>query len=147
METLSQFQKIQKSKITDYDLRQFTGCDLDQFSRHPIFKPIIYTLGAKYVFEKGGRHGAYWLLDHIASILLTKKEFRDQDMVVIELVVNLEKEIGDIYYSYEYTNDGKWDKKIVCFHIDYTDFDREQIKFWACRNELGGHTILLPSEY
>jgi hypothetical protein len=48
------------------DLRHFTGTtNWHRWSQ--IFPRMLLTDGAKYVAEHAGRHGAYWLMDAIAS--------------------------------------------------------------------------------
>ncbi len=101
-----------------------------------LFRNDVLTEGAKFVAENCG---AYWLMDAIASHQLdprVKKE-RFQNW-------NLVKKGGKKWWLY--AEDGN-DNQITEQHISYSDFPLEKIELWAVRNELGGITIMLPSEY
>lgn len=47
-------------------LDTFTGTG-SYYNYSPIFRNVVLTDGAKYVADHGGKHGAYWLMDAIAS--------------------------------------------------------------------------------
>jgi hypothetical protein len=64
------------------NLQQFTGTE--QYHYSPMYTWLVYTDGAKYFFEKGGTHGAYWLLDLVGSLcsrLRKQQEFMTLDVV------------------------------------------------------------------
>ena len=47
-------------------LAGFSGTE--EYHRYsPLFRRMLLTDGAKYVADNGGGHGAYWLMDAIAS--------------------------------------------------------------------------------
>jgi hypothetical protein len=124
------------------DLAQFTGT-AGWHKWSPLFPKMTLTDGARYVAEHGGENGAYWLMDAIASHqpeLL--KNPRLQDAQFWTLSVNPDKTA-----------------KLTCVedsdcppcveqHIDYTDFDLNELRLYCMPLGDGAHyTILLPSEY
>jgi hypothetical protein len=117
--------------------------NLDRFSSSdtvtpwsPLFRNSVLTEGALYVAENCD---AYWLMDAIASY---KQDpvFRGQDFQVWKLVK------GDDGWRLS-AEDGN-DNTLASQFIEYSDFPLDEgITVWAVRNELGGLTLMLPSEY
>lgn len=61
------------------ELAQFTGTE--NWYGHSLMKSICYTDGVKYLAEVGGNHGAYWLIDLIASHQMKPKVRRERFQV------------------------------------------------------------------
>src|SRR3954470_10215609 len=52
--------------LNPHELSNFTGTE--HYTRwNPLFRHMLLTDGARYVAENGGQHGAYWVMDAIAS--------------------------------------------------------------------------------
>jgi hypothetical protein len=118
-------------------LRQFTGSEAwTKWS--PLFPRDLLTDGATYVAEECG---AYWLMDAIASWQHHEK-VRGEEFQVWELF----PPVGEINAWLLVCEDGN-DNRVVEQSIEYSDFPLDSIKLYAVRNELGGVTLLLPSEY
>lgn len=126
---LSPERKIQMSKLTLADLRQFTGTE--QWFRHSLMRNITYTEGVRYLAEQGH---AYWLIDKVATLQLEPK-VKAEEFQVWKLKVDnnntatlaCEDGNGNTVYSEE---------------ISFTDFPLDQIELWV-----EGNVILLPSEH
>ena len=127
-----------KDNITADELRE----DLDRFHGSETFyktilSSVITTEGVNYLAENAE---CFWLVDAIASW---------------ELQLKVRTEPFQVWKLYQ-SNDLTW--KLVCDdgndnvlatqEIVYSDFPLpEGIQLYACRNELGGITIMLPGEY
>lgn len=125
-----------------HKLSQFTGTETwHRWS--PLFPKMLLTDGAQYVAENGGAHGAFWLMDTIASHqpeLL--KNPRLQDAQFWTLSVNPDKTARLVCVE----DSGL--PPVVEQEIDYTDFDLSELKLYCMPSGDGIHyTILLPSEY
>ena len=99
-----------------------------------LFRRDVLTEGVKFVAEECG---AYWLMDAIASHQhgpISAEDFQSWKFSKVD---------GDWVLS---GDDGNGNVKATQA-IEYTDFPLDEINVWACRNELGGVTIMLPSEY
>lgn len=126
------------------DLRQFTGTE--QWHRwSQLFPNMLLTDGAKYVAEHAGKHGAYWLMDAIAShqndVKIKKnEELQEFQLWTLEVApdktarltcradTNLPVEIEQL--------------------IEYTDFDLTEFSMYCLPVGLDDlKTILLQSEY
>lgn len=117
------------------DLSGFTGSG--EFTRFNGLTPrTLATEGATFLAEKVG---AFWLLDEIA--LGQRGKVAAQEFQVWELIVD--KDTNKARLIVEDGNDNVVRSK----RIPFTDFPAPGIKLWAARNELGGVTIMLPSEY
>jgi len=118
------------AKLTEADLRQFTGTE--KWYRHPLNRNVLYTDGAKYIAEVGG---AFWLLDLIALAQRYDKHVRGQPFQVWALSVGSDR-------SAKITvEDGNY--KLLSTHkLAYTDFPAAGITLWFSNN-----TIYLPSEH
>lgn len=127
-------------------LDQFTGTErYHRFS--PIFRNVVLSDGALYVAENGGEHGAYWLMDAIASQipLAGKRHPMLRDMQFWELKVNLQKKSAVLTCVPDSDM-----KPVVTQRIPHTDFDLPYIKFYVQPQATPSGTvwtIFLPSEY
>jgi hypothetical protein len=115
------------------DLSGFTGSS--EFTRFKVFnKRALATEGAIFLAEQVG---AFWLLDEIALGQRGKvagEEFQVWKLTVKDSKARLAVEDGN-------------DNVVRAKRIPFTDFPAPGITLWAARNELGGVTIMLPSEY
>jgi hypothetical protein len=105
---------------------------------------LIFTPGVKYVADNGGQHGAYWLLDAIASYQpepVIRNNPRLREFQVWILTVDLETHTAVLRMC-----DGDDPKPLVEQKIEHTDFDLAAITIWAEDNG-DGMTLLLPSEH
>lgn len=114
------------------NLAQFCGTD----DYHKYMGNIIITDGVKYMADTCG---AFWFLDIMWSVLMTKPAIKAQPMLVMKLkktgedtaVVTIEEGNKKVLYTQD---------------INFTDFPLEEITVWA--NVDGQYrVILLPSEY
>jgi hypothetical protein len=111
-------------------LRHFTGSEaLTRYS--PVFPWLVITDGVIYLAETAG---CYWLLDEIAAHLLNVHP--DESFVAIHLKdttkLTVEDGNGSVYLEQVF---------------EWTTFPFDDFTFFAGRNELGGWTLMLPSEY
>jgi hypothetical protein len=121
------------------NLGQFSGSEtFTPWS--PLFRNSVLTEGALYVAENCG---AYWLMDIIGSYQHEAK-FKKQDFQVWKLktVLSLKMEKTWLVTA----EDGN-ENALARQSIEYSDFPLNGIEIWAIRNELGGLTLMLPSEY
>jgi len=116
------------------------------YSLRPLFPKVVLTDGAHYVAEKGGKNGAFWLINAIAS-QVEKAAAADEmcrDFQVWELKVKANK-------SALLTCIPDSDKKpVVTQKFDFVDFDLPEIKLWVEPGEVGGEpvwVVLLPGEH
>lgn len=128
-------------EITPQDLAGFYGSQT--FTRHGLFRKLVYTEGVKYLAENAG---AYWLLDLIASHQLDKKVARQEFQV---WMLELNEDGGALAY----VTNGNTKRKIVSQEIPYTDFPKSlgpKFELWAELGSVDGvneHLVLmLPSE-
>lgn len=116
------------------DLSGFHGSET--FTRFNAFnRTALATEGAIHLAEQVG---AYWLLDEIA-LAQTHPKIRGEEFQVWKLTVKDAK--GTLAVE-----DGN-DNVVRTKRIPYTDFPEPGFTLWAARNELGGVTVMLPSEY
>jgi hypothetical protein len=119
-------------------LSHFTGsCEFYRWS--PLFKNCLLTEGTQYLAESAA---AYWLMDAVASHQ-TSAKLRREDFQVWNL-----NKIGSTFgaawvLSCDDGNDNVLAKQL----IEYSDFPLQSVRLFVCRNDLGGVTIMLPSEY
>ena len=125
------------------NLRQFTGTE--SYTRWSIlFRDMVLTDGAKYVAENGGGHGAYWLMDAIASYQRkVRKNPRLADFQIWKLKVTDSAAV--------LTCQGDSDERpAVKQEIPYTDFDLPEITLYVAPTQFEEdkivYVILLPSE-
>jgi len=112
-------------------LDQFRGGSED-FFKHSINHRIIYTAGARHVFQAGE---AYWLLDEIALDNAFNRRVKLEPFQVWKLTVD-EMHIGLLTCE-----DGNGNE-VFAKRLDYTDFPLPELVLWCCDG-----TILLPCEY
>lgn len=123
-------------------LGHFTGTE--SYHRWSIlFRNMVLTDGALYVAKNGGSHGAFWLMDAIASHQPAARKHRSlQDIQFWKLRVNLAKKTCVL----ECRADS--DKPVLIKQeIEYTDFDLEEIDLWVQPGGDNLWVIMLPSEY
>lgn len=117
-------------------LADFTGTEsLHRWS--PLFPRDLMTDGFKYLCDKGG---AYWLADLVASHQ-TNPALKKEDFQLWQIMLN-ENTRGALVSS----DDGNGNA-LTSQTIQYTDFPLPLLSFYACRNEYGGITLMLRSEY
>lgn len=126
------------------ELRQFTGTE--KWHRwSPLFPKMVMTDGAKYVADHGGKHGAYWLMDAIASYQHSPRLVGNENLQAFQL------------WALEVFPDKT--AKLTCRAdsdvppvieqmIEYTDFDLSNFSVYCMPSGDGiTRTILLSSEY
>jgi hypothetical protein len=116
--------------------------NLDRFSGSetftkwsPLFRNSVLTDGALYLAENCG---AYWLMDIIGSYQ-SESKFRTQNFQVWKL----DRKGEGWLVTAEDGNGNVIDRQ----DVGVSDFPLNGIEIWAIRNELGGLTLMLPSEY
>ena len=124
------------SKLKPEDLSGFTGSE--RFFKHPLFRKCVHTEGVQFLIESAGCN---WLIDKILSVLYDQRT-EEKPFWKIEMTVKDNK--TEIVFTGE---DSSAEENIIKEHIERTDFPLDKIVLWACENEIGGYTILLPSEY
>jgi hypothetical protein len=126
--------------LSETDLMQFTGTD--EYHRWSIlFRNVVLTDGAKFVADNGGGHGAYWLMDAIASYQPRLRKHRDVRLQEIQFW-NLAVKDGQGILT---CRADSGEKPVITQRIDYTDFDRS-IDLWVEPSD-DLWVILLPSEH
>lgn len=106
------------------DLAGFSGSA--EWFRHPLVRSVLYTEGARYVFETAG---AYWLLDKIATVGASLKGEPWQAWTLKVDAKTLTADDGNGRILHTET-------------LDYTDFPEPGVVLWMV-----DRTIMLPSEY
>jgi hypothetical protein len=112
------------------NLNRFYGSDV--WYRHGLNRNMLYTEGVQYFAENAGGHGAYWLLDIIATEvfpLLKKEPF-------IHITTHVREERAWIV-----ADDGNGSEFWHC-DIQFTDLQPGTWEFYLTDN-----VLLLPSEY
>ena len=103
----------------------------------PLFRNCLLTDGALYLAENCG---AYWLMDAIGSYQHERK-FRAEDFQVWKLA-------RDPVDGWRLIAEDGNDNQLASQFIEFSDFPLDEgITIYAIRNELGGLTLMLPSEY
>jgi hypothetical protein len=128
-----------KDKVTQLD--QFTGTEA--YHRWSLLFPrMVLTDGAKFVADNGGTHGAYWLVDAIASHQRTAmKDPELRDIQFWKLTVKPD-------HSAVLTCRADFGREpVITQRIEYTDFDLPEIDLWVAPVDESTYTILLKSEY
>ena len=115
------------------ELNRFNGSEV-------LFKNIFglkYTEGVQHLAQQAG---AYWLIDAIASHLVTSRKLRQEPFLVIFL--RAKNRQGRLTFHSDYNSDNPSEfPSLKTQKIHYTDFPLEEIKFYV---ENG--VIMLPSE-
>lgn len=128
--------------MTTFDLEQFTG-DLVRY-RHPLNRKVIYTKGVRYVAQKCE---AYWLIDAIASWIVTKrfKEAVAADYRVGEMHF-WTLEVSENQTARLYAKADSPEEPFIVQEISFTDFPLPKMNIWAAWD--GEHwTLYLPGEH
>jgi hypothetical protein len=114
-------------------LNNFSGTE----RYYRITPDTLITDGAKFVADKGG---AYWLMTAIASYLpeLTEKE----TFIVANLTVSRSESLCTALLKLDDGNDNILAEQF----IEYTDFELDMIKLYACYTG-DMWVIMLPREY
>lgn len=102
--------------------------------RHPLFTRCAISEGGAYLCERG----CAWLLDVIlswqGSTKVVGEDFQCWKLRVFKGAAVIKATDGN-------------GRALTSQRIEATDFPLERLTLWAVRNELGGVTVLLPSEY
>ena len=101
----------------------------------PLFPRCVLTEGAECVANECE---AFWLMDLIASHQINRT-VRAEEFQVWKLAKKGE--------GWRITAEDGNGREIAVQALGYSNFPLEEITLWAARNELGGITIFLPSEY
>lgn len=134
-------------KSSPSEIRQalpyFTGSQ--SFTRwSPLFPNCLLTEGALHIAESCG---AYWLMDAIGSHQYTA-EVAAEDFQVWELIAPAHRVGQPAPTSWLLSMEDGNSNRVARQEIEYSDYPLpEGITIWACRNERGGLTLMLPSEY
>ena len=114
-------------------LTQFSGTE----NYYRIMPNVLMTDGAKFVADKAG---AYWLMTAIASYLpdFTNKE----TFIVANLTVTRTATACTALLKLDDGNDNLLAEQF----IEYTDFELDEFKLYACYNG-NVWVIMLPKEY
>jgi hypothetical protein len=114
-------------------LSQFSGTE----HYYRIMPTVLMTDGAKFVADNGE---AYWLMTAIASYL---PQFKNTEpFIVADLQVSNTENSRTALLKLEDGNENI----LVEQHIAYTDFELNEIKFYACDTG-DAWVIMLPREY
>jgi hypothetical protein len=106
---------------------------------------MVLTDGAKFVADNGGAHGAYWLVDAIASYqhkLLKIEGLREIQFWTLKVT---EKDGRRKAVLTCRTDSGE--KPTITQRIEYTDFDLPKIELWVEPLDEETYVILLPNEH
>ena len=101
-----------------------------------LYPSCLLTEGTMYLAEEAD---AYWLFDAIQSHIA--HSFSDKNFLASTLTTDEETASAVLVIT-----DGN-DNELVTQNITFTDFPLSTITVWSERNELGGHTHLLPREH
>ena len=114
-------------------LSQFSGTE----NYYRIMPNVLMTDGAKFVADNGE---AYWLMTAIASYLpdFTNKE----TFIVANLKVTLTATASTALLKLDDGNDNVLAEQF----IEYTDFELDELKLYACYNG-DVWVLMLPKEY
>lgn len=126
------------------ELAHFTGSQ--EFYQHTMSRSVVFTEGMRYLAEKAG---AFWLIDAIASHLVTSERIRHE--------VALQGGLATLFWKLEKLEGGTWrltcrtdgypyGTEIARQEIEYSDFPLDEIKIWT-GFDMVRWTIYLPSEH
>lgn len=123
-------------------LMQFTGTE--GYTRaSALMRKLVMTDGVKWLAENAG---CFWMLDAIASHLITNEKVRREEFQVWRFKRNGP---GDSDKHRLTMSDGN-DNIIVTQEIEYSDFPLPEIELWLELGEAGDEEVLvllLPSEH
>ena len=127
------------------ELDQFTGTE-GYIRWSPLFRRMVLTDGAKFVADNGGAHGAYWLVDAIAShqpkVLKKDERLRDIQFWTLEVTEKDGRKSAVLTCRAD-----SGEKPAVTQRIEYTDFDLPKIDLWVEPLDENTFVILLPNEH
>lgn len=129
--------------LNEDNLRQFYGTE-NWHRWSQLFPRMLLTDGAKYVAENGGEHGAYWLMDAIASYqpAVLRSHPKARDFQLWTLHVNTD------HSAWLTCQEDSDQPPIVEQKIEHTDFDLKEFSLYCMPVGDGEHyTLLLRSEY
>lgn len=129
--------ETEQATLNSSDLAHFIGTE--GYHALSIFREVVFTDGCKYVAEKGG---AFWLMDQISAILLTR--YRTTDFVSIEFSVTDKHGILSFRHHPDINSD-----EVATYKesIEFTDFPLASIKFYAQKGGPRTWVLMLTSEY
>ena len=134
-------QTIEEKRAERNQKRLSALANADQFSGSEQFYKYmmgcLLTDGTKYICEMAE---CWWFADIIASYQ-SEAWARKNPFQVWKLECDIDRGFAKVICE-----DGN-DNVLVTQDIHSTDFPARELAFWAERNELGGMTILLPSEH
>lgn len=119
------------------DPQAIGSCEFHRFS--PFARDLIATDGVVVMCET---LRCFWFLDIIASYYGRLKRSADDSTMWIAVFIRNDDGGG----MFRIVDDIPAHKHLVRQKVEYTDI-RQDVKVYLCANELGGWTILLPSEY
>ncbi|MEN9897018.1 MAG: hypothetical protein RLZZ66_667 [Pseudomonadota bacterium] len=114
-------------------LSQFSGTE----NYYRIMPNVLMTDGAKFVADNGE---AYWLMTTIASYL---PEFTEKETFIVATLQVTRTATSS--HAILKLNDGN-DNILAEQFIEYTDFELDEIKLYACYNG-DMWVIMIPREY
>ena len=127
--------------LNENDLANFTG-SLNNYRWSALFPRVLLSEGALHVAKNGGQHGAYWLMDAIASY--QPKALKIRDLQDFQLWILKVKENKSAVLTCQIDSDVK---PSITQKIEYTDFDLSEITFYCNPCSESNRLIFLPSEY
>lgn len=116
--------------------RQTTGSE--NFYRHGLYRRLVYTDGVHLMAEK---LRAYWLIDAVASHLLTNAALRQEWFQVWTLT--LKQPAGATLVATD-GDKGDGPRELVRQEIEFTDFP-VSFTLW-CEHGGEGYVLMLPEE-
>jgi hypothetical protein len=106
---------------------------------------MVLTDGAKFVAENGGAHGAFWLMDAIASHqpkALKNEMLRDIQFWTLEVTEKDGRKSAVLTCRVD-----SGENPFITQKIEYTDFDLPKIDLWVEPLDENTYVILLPNEH
>jgi len=125
-------------------LDQFTGTD-GYLRWSPLFPRMVLTDGTKFVADNGGRHGAYWLMDAIASHqpkALKNEMLRDIQFWTLAVAEKDGRKSAVLTCRAD-----SGEKPVITQRVECTDFDLPKIDLWVEPLDENTYVILLPCEH
>ena len=137
--------------LTTADLNQFTGTN-GYHLFNAMFRRIVATDGAIHVAKTAG---AYWLLEAIASHIMTNPKVRTGPLAELQFWKLESKTLqrGPNKGSKRWELSCRADSDlppVVTQKIEYSDFPLDSIDLWVAPSEIDGQrvwVIYLPSEH
>jgi hypothetical protein len=126
-------------------LDHFTGSE--NYTRHGLMRNLLMTDGVMFLQENAE---AFWLVDVIASHLMTSAKLRGEEFQTWRFEKNGVDHAVPNKPHRAYATDGNTDDPIVSQDIEYSDFPLSEIKFFCVKAPEFGErawVLMLPSEY